>query len=94
MYKKNLWESYNEDDCMKLEKVNKAYKEYLNIGKTERECIKETVRQAEKAGYKDLREIIEKKEQLKQGEDVYKRQVQGFRIFWNILCCADQRIFR
>lgn len=71
MYKKNLWESYNEDDCMKLEKVNKAYKEYLNIGKTERECIKETVRQAEKAGYKDLREIIEKKEQLKQGDKVY-----------------------
>ena len=37
-----------------LEKLNEAYKAFLDAGKTERECVTEIVRQAEAAGYRDL----------------------------------------
>ena len=40
MTKKNLWKSYSQDEYVKLEQVNNAYKQYLNFGKTERECIR------------------------------------------------------
>ena len=43
MTKKNLWKSYSQDEYVKLEQVNNAYKQYLNFGKTERECIKATI---------------------------------------------------
>lgn len=71
MNKKSLWESYNPDDYMHLEQINRAYKNYLNAGKTERECIKESVKLAEQAGYKNLQEIVAKNEQLKTGDKVY-----------------------
>ena len=33
MTKKNLWKSYSQDEYVKLEQVNNAYKQYLNFGK-------------------------------------------------------------
>ena len=71
MTKKNLWKSYTQDDYVKLEQVNNAYKQYLNFGKTERECITATIQLAQKAGYRDLQEIIKGKEPLKVGDKVY-----------------------
>ena len=71
MTKKNLWKSYSQDEYVKLEQVNNAYKQYLNFGKTERECIKATIQLAQKAGYRDLQEIIKGKEPLKVGDKVY-----------------------
>ena len=34
------------------------YRKFLDKGKTERECVKEIIKMAEKAGYKDLNKII------------------------------------
>lgn len=49
------------------EELIKNYRAFLDSGKTERECVKETVRLAEAAGYKDLSEV----KSVKAGDKVY-----------------------
>ena len=46
MERKNTWLSYNEEDKKNLEVLASDYKEYLTNGKTERECVKESVKLA------------------------------------------------
>ena len=71
MERKNVWTTYSEKDLEELEKLNSEYKEYLDRGKTERECAAVTVEMAKAAGYKDLAEIIKKDKKLKAGDKVY-----------------------
>ena len=71
MEKKNLWTVYNKEQLAHLEQVNDAYKSFLNNGKTERECVREAVKLAKEAGYRDLNEVITKGETLKTGDCVY-----------------------
>ena len=68
---KNAWTKYSDKELEELESLNIAYKEFLNTGKTERECIEEIVRQAKEAGYKNLDDIIKKDKKLKAGDKVY-----------------------
>lgn len=68
---KNCWTQYNEKQLQELEKLNKEYREFLDAGKTERECVKEIVRLAKAAGYCDLEEVKAKGETLKAGDKVY-----------------------
>ena len=79
MTKKNLWKSYSQDEYVKLEQVNNAYKQYLNFGKTERECIKATIQLAQKAGYRDLQEIIRREEECRTNQE--EKAAQDFIIF-------------
>lgn len=67
----NLWTSYHEEQCAELEKINQAYKNYLDAGKTERECVREAVRLAEEAGYKNLQQVVQNGEKLTAGDKVY-----------------------
>lgn len=71
MERKNIWNNYTEKDLKKLEKICKKYLDFLSVGKTERECVREIVRQAKEAGYQDLEEIVEKEKSLKAGDKVY-----------------------
>ena len=71
MERKNLWETYTEEQIKDLEVLCESYKNYLDIGKTERECIREAVKQAKEAGYKDLKEVIANNERLAKGDKVY-----------------------
>lgn len=71
METKNLWKSYSEEQLKELEQLNEGYKVYLDNGKTERECIREAVKMAKEAGYKDLNEVIANGETLKAGDRVY-----------------------
>lgn len=71
MDKKNVWSSYSKKQLTELEKLNKEYRHFLDHGKTERECITETVKLAQAAGYRDLHEVIRKKETLSAGDKVY-----------------------
>lgn len=68
---KNAWTKYSDKELEELESLNTAYKEFLNTGKTERECIEEIVSQAKEAGYKNLDDIIKKDKKLKAGDKVY-----------------------
>ena len=71
MERKNLWEVYSEEQLQELEKVNESYKNYLDIGKTERECVREAIRMARANGYRDLKEVISAGEKLRPGDKVY-----------------------
>ncbi len=71
MERKNIWETYTEEQLKELEILCASYKHYLDVGKTERECVREAVRQAKEVGYKDLNDVIAKGECLVQGDKVY-----------------------
>ncbi len=71
MDQKNTWLSYTAAQKRELEKVSREYMDFLNNGKTERECADIAVNSAEKAGYKNLHELIKKKTKIKPGDKVY-----------------------
>ena len=71
MERKNAWNTYGKREISELEELNSNYIDLLSDCKTERECVKETVRQAREKGYKSLEEVIEKGQPLKQGDKVY-----------------------
>ena len=71
MEKKNTWETYNKTQLKEVDVFAKEYMQFLDAGKTERECVDTIVNTIEKAGYRELQEIIKKKETLKKGDKVY-----------------------
>lgn len=71
MERESVWKSYTKKQMAELEQLNKNYRSYLDNGKTERECVKESVALAKKAGYRDLNDVIKKGEALKTGDKVY-----------------------
>ena len=71
MDQKNTWLSYSAADKKELEKIAKEYIAFLNNGKTERECADIAVNEAEKAGYKNLRDIVKSGRKVKAGDKIY-----------------------
>ncbi len=71
MSKKNTWTTYDDAALSELEETAAAYKAFLDAGKTERECVDETIRQAQAAGFRDLEEVIRAGESLKTGDQIY-----------------------
>ena len=67
----NVWTEYTKKEIKELEKLNRQYREFLDAGKTERECVTQAVKMAEKAGYRDLCEIMVADEVLQPGDKVY-----------------------
>ncbi len=71
MERKNAWKEYSKKDLKELEHVNAAYRDFLTVGKTERECVREILRQAEKNGYVSLESVQESGKTLKEGDKIY-----------------------
>lgn len=71
MERKNTWETYNKTQLKEVDVFAKEYMQFLDSGKTERECVDTIVNTIEKAGYRQLQEIIKNKETLKKGDKVY-----------------------
>ncbi|MBQ9122345.1 MAG: aminopeptidase [Lachnospiraceae bacterium] len=71
MDRKNVWENYNSKQLKELEKLCKEYREFLDNGKTERECIDVIVNEVEKAGYVELSKAVKAGTPLKAGDKVY-----------------------
>ena len=71
MERRNAWLSYKEADENEMEKLNRAYREFLNKGKTERECVTEIVKQAEAAGYESLEAKMARGDKIQAGDKVY-----------------------
>ena len=67
----NAWLTYSKSDRKELKELAASYMEFLSKCKTERECIKEIVSMARKAGYKDLADIVTNGKHLKHGDRVY-----------------------
>lgn len=71
MERKNAWKGYSKKDLKELEKLNAAYRDFLTKGKTERECVKEILRQVEKHGYVSLESKQKSGDKLKKGDKLY-----------------------
>lgn len=71
MERQNAWSKYDEDTVKKVFEFANDYKKFISNCKTERECVNESVKIAQKAGYTDLFEVIRKGEMLKAGDKVY-----------------------
>ena len=84
MERNNVWKEYTKKEIKELEKLNKQYREFLDAGKTERECVTEAVKMAKKAGYRDLQEVIAADEELRPGDKIYavnmKKSIALFQI--------------
>ena len=71
MDRKNAWTTYSKEELDRLEQVNTEYKNCLDAGKTERECITLTVEKAKAEGYRDIKDIIKNGESVKAGDKIY-----------------------
>lgn len=69
--RKSVWTTYDEKAKAELNQLNANYIDFLSTCKTERECVKEIVKQAEKAGYISFEEALKKGEALKCGDKIY-----------------------
>ena len=84
MAENSCWENYSQEELEELNKVNNEYIEFLSQCKTERECVKECVRQAEEAGYKDLQKVIDNKESVQAGDKLYYKYMDKSIVMFNI----------
>ena len=71
MERKNAWKTYSEEDISKLNAISAEYVKFLDNGKTERECVAQTVEMAKAKGYRDLNTVIANGEKLNPGDCVY-----------------------
>ncbi len=71
MKRKNTWNFYGKKELEEIESLSEEYRDFLNAGKTERECIKRILFQAEKQGYKNLEEIQKQGIVLRPGDKIY-----------------------
>ena len=71
MEKKNTWDTYSDKQLKELEKFSKEYMEFLDKGKTERECIDEIVNKIEAEGYMELKTAAASGKKLVKGDKVY-----------------------
>lgn len=84
MERKIAWNEYGAEELAKVDALNDEYRQFLDEGKTERECVKVAVKMAKEAGYRDLSEVIANKESLKAGDKVFsvgmKKMISLFQI--------------
>ena len=82
--KKDIWNNYSAGEKKALEKLCLNYRNFLSQCKTERECVKEIILQAEKYGYKDLTTVLNNKEFLHPGDKVYAVCMKKSVVMFNI----------
>ena len=71
MEKKNIWETYDENQLKELDAFCDEYRAFLDNGKTERECIDTIVNTIEAAGYQELETLVKSGAKLAKGDKVY-----------------------
>ena len=84
METKNVWKNYNARQLKECEAVNVQYKEFLDRGKTERECVDTIVEMAERSGYVELSERLKGKKGLKKGDKIYAVNMNKSIVLFNI----------
>ncbi|MBR5270578.1 MAG: aminopeptidase [Clostridia bacterium] len=65
--RKNVYEVINETEINEMQELCTSYRTFLDIGKTERECVDYAIELAKKNGFED----IESKSTLKAGDKIY-----------------------
>ncbi len=84
MEHKNTWETYNAKQLKEVDTFAREYMDFLDNGKTERECIDQIVNTIEQAGYQELETLVKSGRELKTGDKVYSvwmnKSIAMFRI--------------
>ncbi len=75
MERKTAWEKYDKKTLKSVFGLAEDYRKFISSCKTERECVAEVIREAEKEGYRDLNNIIESGKTLKAGDKVYAQNM-------------------
>ncbi len=71
MERPNAWKTYNKTELKKVEDTAREYRQFIDAGKTERECAAYSVAALEKAGYISLEKAVASKKKLKAGDKIY-----------------------
>lgn len=66
--KKNVYENLTDEETVQMHELCNGYREFLDEGKTERECVDKALHMAKENGFTDL----DKAASLKAGDKVYK----------------------
>lgn len=75
MERPNAWKSYDAQALQSLENISLGYRHFLDNGKTERECVAQAVKMAQKHGYVNLNDAIRAGKALRAGDKVYVNQM-------------------
>ncbi len=84
MERKFAWHEYTNNQRKEIDGLARSYMTFLDMGKTERQCAKEAIRQAEKAGYKNLVDYVKDKKAIKPGDKVYAVHMKKTVVLFNI----------
>ncbi len=79
-----VWEKYTSKQLKELEVLCKDYRDFLDNGKTERECVNVIVNMCEKSGYVELETLLKDKKKLKAGDKVYAVNMNKSIVLFNI----------
>ena len=60
MERKYAWHEYTDADLQAVAILGDQYRAFLDNGKTERQCVTQSVVAAKAAGYRDLKELLYK----------------------------------
>ena len=71
MERKYAWHNYDEQTLQDVMSLGDSYRQFLDNGKTERECVIQSVEAAKKAGYVDLKDLIKSNTPIKAGDKIY-----------------------
>lgn len=71
MERANAWNKYDSKKKAEVFDFAEQYRQFISKCKTERECVKETIKIVEEKGYKNLDDVIKNNETLKSGDKVY-----------------------
>ena len=71
MENQNVWLTYDENSLEQVSEFAAGYMDFLNRGKTERECIDYIVSEIEAAGYMELEKLVRDGVKCKAGDKIY-----------------------
>ncbi len=72
MEQKNTWETYDEKQLGEVDAFAREYMDFLDRGKTERECIDQIVNTLDEAGYQELEALVKDGKKCIGGADCQK----------------------
>ncbi len=84
MERKYAWHDYTKTDLAELDNLCRNYMNFLDNGKTERECVIQAVQLAEMKGYRNLDDVLKAGEAIKPGDKIYAVQMKKTIALFNI----------
>ncbi len=81
---KNVWTEAKQKKVKEIDKFAVSYMDFLNKGKTERECTDYIVNTIEAHGYKELKSLLDSGATIKTGDKIYAVNMNKSVLMFNI----------